>query len=128
MADEVLNLLCSSAKLDRDRGVAELSKYLKTIDASLVQGLESAIEGLLCDSLAPWESRHGGLMGTKHLLLNETHACSDHFADISKDHAMKLLEDEESRVRLGAGEISKEEVSTTYTHILFICLEILYML
>ena len=111
MADEALKLLCSSAKLDRDRGVVEISKFLKPTNGSEVPGLESLLQGLLCDSQAPWETKHGALMGTKALLLNETHACSDQFSEAANEFGMKLLEDEESRVRLAAGKEAKHPLS-----------------
>ena len=101
MAEAVLTFLCSSQKIERDRGVIELQKLLNVADDAEIRRLESSIQSLLEDGMLPWESKHGALMGTRALLNHEK--CSDDFAHLSKDHALKLLEHSESRVRLSAG-------------------------
>ena len=102
MATEVLTLLCSAQKIERDRGVVELQKFIGTAEDVEIRRLESSIQSLLEDGMSPWESKHGALMGTKALLSHEK--CSDEFAQLSKDYALRLLEHSESRVRLSAGE------------------------
>ena len=102
MAAEVLTFLCSSQKIERDRGLAELYKFLGVAEDEEIRRLESSIQSLLEDGMSPWESKHGALMGAKALLNHEK--CSDDFAHVTKNYALKLLEHSESRVRLSAGE------------------------
>ncbi len=100
----VLEFLCSSQKIERDRGVVELNKLLNTADDAEVKRLEASVQSLLEDATLTWESKHGALMGTKTLLSHEK--CSDEFVLLSKDYALRLLEHNESRVRLSAGALT----------------------
>ena len=125
MADCGLDLLCSSAKLDRDRGVVELQKHLNETNEDGVRRIEQAVQQLLDNKDASWETKHGALMGVQELLTlglstsqrtatgvtvvrqdGSNVKCSDQFANVAKEYALKLLEDNESRVRLSAGDLN----------------------
>jgi len=104
----VLELLCSSAKIKRDRGAIELHNHLRETDSEGLKQLENSVRLLLQDADAPWERKHGALMGFKELLgLGVTDEnllkCSDEFTGVAKECALHMLEDSESRVRLAAG-------------------------
>ncbi|KAK2178117.1 hypothetical protein NP493_558g01003 [Ridgeia piscesae] len=106
----VLELLCSSAKIKRDRGAIELHNHLRETDSEGLKQLENSVRLLLQDADAPWERKHGALMGFKELLgLGVTDEnllkCSDEFTGVAKECALHMLEDSESRVRLAAGEV-----------------------
>ncbi len=96
-----MSLLSSSMKIERDRGVVELQRYLTGADDLAIRGLELEIQRQLDDPTATWEAKHGALMGMKAILQGKS--CSDDFVAVSRQHTLKLLEDAESRVRLAAG-------------------------
>ena len=101
MADKIMNELCSSLKLERDRGYQDLMKYLESISEENVDTLESDALKLLSNSDATWETKHGGLTIAKALLIDGT--CSDDFVVDMRDEALELLDDGEFRVRIAAG-------------------------
>ncbi|ESO94206.1 hypothetical protein LOTGIDRAFT_232463 [Lottia gigantea] len=103
MADKVLLLLCSSAKIERDRGCVELEKFLEDKNEEEVKDFEDKLLKILSDASSSWESKHGGLMGSKSILLHKH--CSGSFPDKIRQHSIGLLEDEEFRVRIAAGEV-----------------------
>ncbi|KAK6182480.1 hypothetical protein SNE40_010161 [Patella caerulea] len=105
MADKVLERLCNTAKIERDRGCVELEKYLSEAEASEVREFEEKLLNILTNSSSPWESKHGALMGSKSILVNNNKHCSDGFSKDIREKAVLLLEDEEFRVRIAAGEI-----------------------
>ncbi len=118
MSTEVLSLLCSSQKIERDKGVVELNKVLNTAGDEEVKRLEASLQSLLEDGCLAWESKHGALMGTKTLISHEK--CSDEFALVARDFALRLLEHSESRVRLSAGAwtklVDQNPHTPTHTH------------
>ena len=102
MAEEVDKLLCSKAKLDRDKGVTQLEGLIEAgINEAQLRELENALQQLLGATEAPWETSHGSLMGCS-TLISKT-GCTDDFATNCKDSGIRLLEHSESRVRLAAG-------------------------
>ncbi|XP_074649284.1 uncharacterized protein LOC141904570 [Tubulanus polymorphus] len=144
-AGKIIELLCSSAKIERDRGVNQLEKYLHdnttiaaaaTVDdreTTVVGEFERVLLTVLStgrsdpsttsgndsasaagndscsttgnDSCSNWESYHGCLLASNLLILNSR--CSDDFIEKFQHHAIRLLEHNESRVRLTAGESLK---------------------
>ena len=116
MSDDLVNKLCSKAKLDRDRGYTETVKYLKNCDDDGLEDFKISLMKALQEDEKSWEYRHGGLSGARCLLENiqqsqkemsssagkgkETH---DLFALSMIDIAMDLLDHNEFRVRLAAG-------------------------
>ncbi|XP_050404936.1 uncharacterized protein LOC126820858 [Patella vulgata] len=107
MADKVIEQLCNTAKIERDRGCVELEKYLSEAEASEVKEFEEKLLYILTNPSSPWESKHGALMGSKYILVNNNykHDGSDAFSKDIREKAVLLLEDEEFRVRIAAGEV-----------------------
>lgn len=103
MADNVLKLLSSSAKLDRDKGVLELNQLLKCENKETCDQLQEEIIRILKQSEIKWEVKHGCLMGAKAILTNENQTPAEQFLSEIQCHSLVLLEDAESRVRIGAG-------------------------
>jgi len=101
MADEIVCKLCSSAKLDRDRGYQDILRYVHTLDEEGIDKLEQKFVNLLTDSTLNWESKHGALMGAKALLTNGN--TSDDFELDIRGKATELLDDSEFRVRIASG-------------------------
>ncbi|XP_064622843.1 uncharacterized protein LOC135485045 [Lineus longissimus] len=102
MADEIFKLLCSSAKIERDRGLVQLQRVLKDVEVQGLTELEDRIFALLQDDSAPWETTIGALGSAKLVLVHE-HSTED-FAVKILPFAVRLLEDNEYRIRMAAGE------------------------
>ncbi|CAI9744392.1 XP_029652912.1uncharacterized protein LOC115226077 [Octopus vulgaris] len=102
MSGGVLECLCSTAKLERDKGVVELQKSISTLSDSELNELQEAIVALYRRDDSPWETKHGALKGTA-VILHSKRASRD-FVTYIKDNLSPLLDDEEFRVRLAAGE------------------------
>lgn len=104
---EVINLLCSNMKLERDRGVVEFEKIIPNLDLLGRQNFQNKIMKLLVDSADSWEIKHGALLGAKSLIsyLNPEDESDCNFMLNMKTVAQKLLTDIEVRVRLAAGEV-----------------------
>ncbi|XP_077991642.1 uncharacterized protein LOC144445871 [Glandiceps talaboti] len=100
---ETLELLCSTTKLERDRGQLELQRQINDANEGNLQAIEMALISCLQDSSARWEQKQGALMGSKLVVLNED--SSEEFALTCRLHALHLLNDSEARVRLAAGEM-----------------------
>ena len=96
-------LLSSKKRIDREKGLAAL-KTLLTPDISEEdkKSIESHVISLLTTLVGPWEDKHGGLMAAA-LILESGVASSDFTAQV-KSVLPILLEEEESRVRIAAGE------------------------
>ncbi|CAH1792996.1 unnamed protein product [Owenia fusiformis] len=60
---------------------------------------------MVSDISLPWETKHGGLMGSKCLLDHSRNLFHSDFSGVIQDHALELLADEEFRVRIAAGEV-----------------------
>lgn len=103
MSAEIQKLLCSNAKLERDRGYTELQKLLADSDPDKVSELQNDFIKLLLEVSENWEARHGALSGTKALL--ESGKSDDDFAISLLDHVLQSLDDTEFRVRIAAGEV-----------------------
>lgn len=105
--EEVVRLLCSNLKLERDKGVVELEKMLPSFNTSERHNLQKHFINLLCDTENSWETKHGCLLGSKSLIsylnLDEDSDCN--FIFNIKEISQKLLTDIEVRVRLAAGEV-----------------------
>lgn len=103
----VVSLLCSSMKLERDKGVVELEKSLPNLNTLERRLLQEHFLKLLNDSQNSWERKHGSLLGAKSLIsyLNLDDDFDSNFIFTIKQIAQKLLTDIEVRVRLAAGEV-----------------------
>ncbi|XP_070576630.1 uncharacterized protein [Ptychodera flava] len=101
---EVLELLSSSTKLERDRGLVELQRQINDAKEGDIQAIEMALTSLLQDSAARWEQKQGALLGSKLILVSNEDS-SEEFALTVRLHALHCLNDSEARVRLAAGEV-----------------------
>lgn len=110
---DIFQTLISHRKLDRDRGQEELETYLaQTEDSGQCEQVIRGLRSLLLDTNVtgadvPWETKLGVLLGAKILIQRSKLEVSEdkEFGLRCKVTALKLLEDEESRVRLAAGEV-----------------------
>ncbi|GFS25769.1 Arm repeat-containing protein [Elysia marginata] len=111
---ECLAKLCSKAKLDRDRGFNELQSIIHQCNEDQIAEIQNEVLELLGDESSSWESKHGGLSGARCLLeqgkvdIEEDETCiegGNPFAFKVIGIAMQMLDDEEFRVRIAAGEL-----------------------
>ncbi|CAN8000002.1 unnamed protein product [Ixodes hexagonus] len=108
MSADALKLLCSSTKLERDRGLQELQRYLASAKTSDIKCLQTTLLGLLDDSKSPWESKLGGLLGIRALVVHLRSAQHPGDKDLSEKIVRICLEHlshPEVRLRLEAGQI-----------------------
>ncbi|XP_005089198.1 uncharacterized protein LOC101848704 [Aplysia californica] len=118
MAREIINKLCSKAKLDRDRGFNELKTFLNQCEDETVSDIQNDLLNLLEEDDRGWEFRHGGLSGSRCVLeqrrLNFGNNVNDGddidnsqeaFAFSLIDRSTELLDHNEFRVRIAAGEL-----------------------
>ncbi|XP_071164390.1 uncharacterized protein [Mytilus edulis] len=103
MSNAILKELCSSLKLERDRGYQNFVAHLQSLDEEGIYNLQFDLSKLLNDNELSWESKHGGLMGAKAVLENGN--VSDDFEIEIKRKCMDHLDDNEFRVRIAAGEV-----------------------
>jgi hypothetical protein len=106
MTTEILELLCNSMKLERDKGVGELQRVLPTCSENERLQFEVNLILLISDSETSWETKHGCLLGAKALIpyLNVDDEHDANFVHSIKAIAEKLLTDIEVRVRMAAGK------------------------
>ena len=104
MAENVLNFLFSSAKLERDKGVLELENLLRHGNENIVTTLENEFLKTLESQELKWETKHGCLIGSKVLITQSNCDNSPVFLNDIQNYSLMLLEDGESRVRLAAGK------------------------
>ncbi|KAK3597150.1 hypothetical protein CHS0354_038078 [Potamilus streckersoni] len=100
--DNVMSLLCSSVKLERDRGFTDLQNLLINSNDDFIRQCENLFSQMLADTSLKWESKHGALMGAKGVL--ETKYSED-FTLTLRERALHLADDAEFRVRIAAGEV-----------------------
>ena len=104
--ENVFQLLCSSQKIERDKGALELQRCLKDApNNDLCKAVETHAQRLLDELATPWETKHGALTACKILLEDPKHGLSDGFTHACKDYSLRLSEDNEFRVRIAAGEL-----------------------
>ena len=97
-------LIRSRKKLDRDRGISELRAALESgkLPTQRRESLERELLGLVSSLGVAWEEKHGGLMAVRLLVQKGT--ASSEFCERLQREIPQLLEHEEARVRLSAGE------------------------
>ncbi|XP_022785332.1 uncharacterized protein LOC111325729 [Stylophora pistillata] len=105
---DILNLLRSHVKLERDRGLLALEEKLKdtsnfTSDIRQVEDLQNSLTEFVTSTDGAWETRHGGLIGSKTFILNNLG--SDDFCETLRKKSLGLMHDEEARVRIASGEV-----------------------
>jgi hypothetical protein len=101
MSDTIVKELCSSLKLERDRGYQQLVAHLQGLDEEGIYNLQFDLSKILNDIESTWEAKHGALMGAKAVMENGN--VSDDFEIEIKKKVMDLLDDNEFRVRIAAG-------------------------
>lgn len=94
--------LSSKQKLERDKGLETVKEILR--DRKDITKLEATVLGLLASPNC-WESTHGALCASA--LMIEAGACSDEFYKEVKSGIADMLEHNEPRVRLAAGQCSR---------------------
>ena len=104
--DDILSLLCSHVKLERDKGLQGLEEKLKdssnfTADDKKVEELLNSLTELVESTDRGWEAKHGGLIGSKAVILNNLG--SDGFCEALRQQALRLIHDDEARVRIASG-------------------------
>lgn len=113
MESEIMQKLCSKAKLDRDRGYSELEEFISRCDQDEIVNAQQDFIRLLSEPDQGWESRHGGLSGARCLFEQGKIAIEDDgvlldggssFAYIMIERSMLMLDHEEFRVRIAAGK------------------------
>lgn len=105
--DEVLKLLCSHVKLERDRGISSLEKLLSEEEGlknnpEQISSFSKSLTSLVESADKNWEIRHGGLLGAKLVIL--ARIADEEFLENMKKNALILIHDEEFRVRILAGK------------------------
>lgn len=110
-AADILALLHSSKKLDRDKGVGQLQDRISKVSQDEVKTLLVAILTALEDGTSSWEAKQGSLMASK-LLLHSQHLTND-FPVKLRECCISCLGDEEVRVRSEAGEVLGELCKTS---------------
>ncbi|CAH3155687.1 unnamed protein product [Porites evermanni] len=106
--DDILSLLCSHTKLERDKGLQVLEEKLKdtsnfSSDSQRVTDFQNSLASLVESTDRGWEAKHGGLIGSKVLILNNLG--SDDFTEALRKQALLLMHDDEARVRIASGEM-----------------------
>ncbi|XP_048516398.1 uncharacterized protein LOC105690948 isoform X2 [Athalia rosae] len=107
MSHEILNLLCSSMKLERDRAISDLNKTLPASSGTIIQEIKDALVNAVKNKGSSWEIKYGCLLGAKTVTnyLNIENENDQVFINKYKDTAIQYLVDDEPRVRLAAGEV-----------------------
>ena len=106
-------LLQSKKRLDRDRGLQELRILVGgvVLEEGEKRKFEEDVLELVTSLSSSWEAKHGGLLAASVLL---PHASHD-FCEKLKGDVPLLLEYNESRVRLAAGEVSYDNLCMSVT-------------
>ena len=100
-----LALVQSNKRLDRERGLQQLQESVnegRLGEEERREG-ERVVSDLVTSLTSPWEAKHGGLMAATVLLPG----ASPQFMEKMEGEVPLLLEYDESRVRLAAGEPSE---------------------
>ncbi|XP_071081412.1 uncharacterized protein [Haliotis cracherodii] len=103
MAEDMLKLLCSTAKLDRDKGLQQLQEFLKKQNVDDVREFENKLVDLMSDGDSTWEKKHGSLMAAKTIM--DSQHFSTEYGNRVLQKSLILLDDKEYRVRISAGEV-----------------------
>ncbi len=100
---EWLELFRSKRRLDREKGYIRLEALLEKgpLDEAERVRLEAIFAERVSSLTATWEEKHGGIWAATLL----TASGSDSFCERLENEIPLLLENEESRIRLAAGEL-----------------------
>lgn len=103
---QVVTLLNSSKKLDRDSGAELFAGILSAADADVLRDAERTVIDMLSDTQLKWEAKQGSLIGARTILQvchTSKFESTAEFDSIVMQIALRLLEDEEYAVRQSAG-------------------------
>ncbi|EDV28534.1 uncharacterized protein TRIADDRAFT_51538 [Trichoplax adhaerens] len=101
--DQWCTLLSSHNKLDRDKGLSQLTDQIN-LGLNDITHVENSLITLI-QATDRWESCQGGLLASKLLLLHIPQ-CSQDFIGHLQDSCTHLLQHSEARVRFAAGEVA----------------------
>jgi len=111
MSSDILNLLTSSSKLDRDNGLSiyqdfltECTKNNTSVIDEVIQELEKRVKNVE----VKWEEKHGYLLALKSLVAYKKTQNDDQFLQYCQTVGIQHLQDIEVRVRDAAGELMGE--------------------
>lgn len=105
MADEILQLIGSSSKLERDKGIEKLSNSITIGDVSTWSSVKKSLENITKETEISWEEKHGYLLAQKCLVVVTSNEAPDfEFVSHLRDVCLAWLTDTEVRVRVAAGE------------------------
>lgn len=103
--ERVVGGLCANQKLERDRAVVDLNVKIKSFSPELIQSLQKALLNIISDCTSPWESKHGALLGLRAIVLMSEPEVESQIHLELRQAALKILTDQEVRVRQAAGEL-----------------------
>ena len=99
---DVFELLISNAKLNRDKGLQQLTQFVAQL--TTISSFEHVVEESLSGEGEKWEERHACLVARTILLQSKcADELSNDFVIRARDKALMMLEDPEYRVRIAAG-------------------------
>jgi len=105
MADEILKLIGSSSKLERDKGIEKLSNSITIGDVGTWSSVKKSLENITKETEISWEEKHGYLLAQKCLIVVTTIEAPDsEFVSRLTEICLAWLTDTEVRVRVAAGE------------------------
>lgn len=124
--DDILALICSHVKLERDRGLQTLEERLKyssnfSSDVKKVEDLQNSLTEFVTSTDRGWETKQGGLLGSKALILNNLG--SEDFSETLRKQALQLMHDDEARVRIASGRTTIRFFTWISTNIQLILLD-----
>ncbi|UYV78382.1 hypothetical protein LAZ67_16001129 [Cordylochernes scorpioides] len=102
---EILNLICSTMKLERDKGIAELQRNLNTTETDSIIVFINNLKSIYGQDALTWEKKLGALLATKILIPHVKKIDDTRFLYELVTVAQTYLTDNEVRVRLAAGEV-----------------------
>lgn len=106
MNERVLELLISTSKLDRDKGLKELEKLLLSpSETENINNIEKELKSHVSKEDCKWEEKHGYLLAIKSLVPMKKIVNDDEFLTRIQIECLNYLQDSEVRVRLAAGQV-----------------------
>jgi len=129
MADEILQHISSSSKLERDKGIQKLSEAINNKDGFTWSSVKKTLNNINKDSEISWEEKHGYLMAQKCLIpVVKDEDNEQDFVQKLTETALKWLTDSEVRVRIASGECLGELCSHFGPQVYLDCRNVVLML
>jgi len=106
MGENVIKLLVSNSKLERDKGARELDiLLLSESEQDKITEIEKELKRLVSEVECKWETKHGYLLALRSMIPNKKKQNDDQFLQNTQVECLDYLQDNEVRVRLAAGEV-----------------------